>query len=151
MIKRIINLFAATTLGLLLLNVAALNIPAYADSAAGPGTGYGLFADTNTPAGDACAGLSQLGDTTCGSTKGQDNGQSKIENFAGHVVNIMSIIAGILAVIMIIVAGIRFVTSGGDSNAVGAAKKSLVYALVGIAVAALAQVLVHVVLSASNT
>jgi hypothetical protein len=150
MIKRILNLIAATTLGLLLLNVAALNVPAYADSAAGPSASYGLFGDTNTPAGDACDGLSQLGDTQCGSTNGQDNGQSKIEKFAGDIVNILSIVAGIAAVIMIIVAGIRYTTSGGDSNATSGAKNALVYALIGIAIAALAQVLVHFVLSASN-
>ena len=151
MIKRIINLIAVTTLVLLPLNIAVLSIPAYADSATGSNISYGLFADTNTPAGDACNGLSQLGDTNCGQTNGQDNGQSKIENFAGHIVQIISIVAGILAVIMIIVAGIRFVTSGGDSNAVSSAKTSLVYALIGIAVAALAQVFVHFVLSATNT
>jgi hypothetical protein len=141
MIKRIINLVVVTSLGLLLFNVVALSAPIYAASAPGSNAGYGLFADSKS---DACDGLSQLNDATCG------QGQSKIESFAGDIVKVISIIAGIIAVIMIIVAGIRYTTSGGDSNAVGGAKSALIYALTGIAIAALAQVLVHFVLSATS-
>lgn len=147
--KRIINLVTATTFSLLLLNAAVLSVRVYADPVTSlTGVGHSLLADS---AGDACNGLSQLGDTTCGQTNGRDNGQSKIEKFAGDIVNILSIVAGIIAVIMIIIAGIRYITSGGDSNAVGGAKTALIYALIGIAIAALAQVLVHFVLSATNT
>jgi len=101
MIKRIVNLVTAVTLGLLLFNVVALNTPIYADSA--QGSSYGLFADS---AGDACNGLSQLGGETCG------QGQSKINK--------------------------------------ASARTALVYALIGIAVAALAQVLVHFALNQAS-
>jgi hypothetical protein len=48
---------------------------------------------------------------------------------------------------MIIISGIRYMTSGGDSNKVSAAKSALIYALIGIAVAGAAQLLVHFALS----
>jgi hypothetical protein len=95
----------------------------------------------------ACDGLDQLGGTSCGN----DAGQSAVGNVAARVVTIMSYVAGIIAIIMVVVSGIRYTTSGGDSAKVGAAKTALIYALIGIAVAALAQFLVHFVLSqASN-
>ena len=62
-------------------------------------------------------------------------------------VKLLSYIAGVAAVIMIIIAGIRYTTSNGDSGRVNSAKNALIYALVGIAVAALAQVLVNTVLA----
>jgi ABC-type Fe3+-siderophore transport system permease subunit len=59
-------------------------------------------------------------------------------------------VVGGLSISMIVVSGLRFITSGGDSNKVSSAKSALIYALVGIAVAALAQALVHLVLYQSN-
>jgi hypothetical protein len=53
---------------------------------------------------------------------------------------------------MIIVAGLKYIASAGDSNKVSSAKSTLIYALVGVLIAALAQLLVHFVLhQASNT
>lgn len=91
---------------------------------------------------DACNGLSQVGGS-CG------GGEASLSKVLKGVVSIISYIAGIIAVIMVIISGIRFVTSGGDSNAVSSAKTALVYALIGIAVAILAQVLVHFVIGAA--
>ncbi len=65
-------------------------------------------------------------------------------------VDILSIIAGAAAVIMIVVSGMRYITSGGDSNKVSSAKNALVYALIGVAIAALAQLFVHFVLYNAN-
>lgn len=94
--------------------------------------------------GDACNGLDQLGGTSCG------GGQSGIDKVVSGVVNIISYLAGIIAIIMVIISGIRYTTSGGDSARVGAAKTALVYALVGVAVAVLAQVLVHYVIGTAT-
>jgi hypothetical protein len=63
------------------------------------------------------------------------------------VVSIISIIAGIVAVIMIILAGFKYITSAGDTGKVSSAKTSLIYALVGVAIVALAQFLVHFVIT----
>lgn len=51
------------------------------------------------------------------------------------IVNILLFIVAAVAVIMIVIAGIRYTTSGGNANAVSAAKNTLLYAVVGLAVA----------------
>lgn len=73
---------------------------------------------------------------------GTDNG---LGNVIKAIVKILSIIVGFVAVIMIIISGLRYVTSGGDAQKVSGAKSALIYALVGIVVVALAQVIVHFV------
>jgi len=57
----------------------------------------------------------------------------------------------VAAVIMIIVGGFRYITSGGDSTRVGGAKNTLIYAIVGLIIVALAQAIVHFVLNNATT
>ena len=52
----------------------------------------------------------------------------------------------IAAVIMIIWGGFRYVTSGGDSNKVSSAKNTIIYAVIGLIIVALAQFIVKFVL-----
>jgi predicted permease len=68
-----------------------------------------------------------------------------LSKVAHTIVNIFSIIVGIVAVIMIIYGGFRYITSGGDSGRVGNAKNTLIYAIIGMIIVALAQFLVHYV------
>jgi len=51
----------------------------------------------------------------------------------------------VVAAIFIVAAAYRFVTSGGDPASVASARQSLLYALVGVAVAVLAWALVQIV------
>lgn len=62
-------------------------------------------------------------------------------------INLLSFTVGLVAVIMIMVSGYKYVTAGGDSNKVSNAKNTLVYALIGLVIAALAQGLVKFVLT----
>jgi hypothetical protein len=73
-----------------------------------------------------------------------------VANFVSAVVKVLSIVVGIAAVIMLIVAGFKYITSGGDSNKVSSAKNTLIYALIGLAIAALAQVLVNYVFTTAK-
>jgi hypothetical protein len=84
-------------------------------------------------------------DTSCGNAG--KNGDTDLSKVAGQIVNVFSIIVGIVAVIMIIYGGFRYITSGGDSGKVGNAKNSLIYAIVGLIIVALAQIIVHYVLN----
>jgi ABC-type Fe3+ transport system permease subunit len=70
-----------------------------------------------------------------------------LADLASSIINIISILLGIVAVIMIIVGGFKYVTSNGDSNAITSARNTVIYALVGLIVAALAQFLVKYVLA----
>lgn len=94
----------------------------------------------------ACKGLDQLGGTSC-TVAGNSNAENKVGRIGNVVVNIISLIAGIMAVIMIMVSGFRYITSGGDSNKVSAAKHALIYALIGLAIVGLSQILIRLVLS----
>lgn len=55
-------------------------------------------------------------------------------------------ILGAAAVLFIVVAGFQFLTAGGDPEKVTAARDKVVYALVGIAVGALAWALIRVII-----
>lgn len=50
-----------------------------------------------------------------------------------------------LSVLMIVVAGIMYITSGGDESRIGTAKKWLTYSIVGLIVALLSYVIVKTV------
>lgn len=96
----------------------------------------------------ACSGTGAKGQVLSGvgETGGDCNG-SGFTSVLSTVVSIISYIAGALAVIMIIVAGLKYITSGGDSNKIGSAKSTLVYAIVGLVIAALAELIVHFVIN----
>jgi amino acid transporter len=64
-----------------------------------------------------------------------------------NVINILSVIVGIISVIMIIYAGFRYVTSGGREESVKGAKNTILYAIIGLVIVALAQIIVHFVLA----
>lgn len=74
-----------------------------------------------------------------------DKAASKADSTITNIVNLLSVAGGILAVIMLIVGGLRYILSGGDSNKVTSAKNTIVYALVGVVIIAVAQVLVKTV------
>lgn len=94
-----------------------------------------------TPKDDACKGLELTGGTCDGSADTDVNG------ILSTVINIFSLIVGVTAVIMIIVAGLRYVTSGGDAANTKAARDTILYAVIGLVIVALAQVIVRFVLT----
>jgi hypothetical protein len=83
----------------------------------------------------------------CSSSSVDDGSIGKLAN---EVVKLFSIIVGAISVIMIIYGGLRYITSGGDSGRVGSAKNTLIYAVLGLLIVALAQLIVHFVLNQSN-
>ncbi len=62
------------------------------------------------------------------------------------VVNILSLAVGVFSVIMIIYGGFKFVSSAGDPNGIASAKKTIIYALVGLTLAIMAQAIMRVVI-----
>lgn len=92
---------------------------------------------------DACAGLSQL-DTSSNCNTDSSGG---VSHLISVVINILSIIVGFIAVIMLIVGGLKFITSAGDANNAASARNTIIYALVGVVIVALAQALVHFVIA----
>lgn len=76
-----------------------------------------------------------------------DEDGTTVNDIVKTVINILSWVVGVVSVIMIIVAGFKYVTSGGQEKAVGDAKNTILYAIVGLVIVALSQVIVRFVLS----
>ena len=62
------------------------------------------------------------------------------------VINFLSLVVGVVAVVMIIVGGFKYITSGGDSGNVTGAKNTILYAIIGIIIVVLAQVIIRFVI-----
>lgn len=62
------------------------------------------------------------------------------------IINIISLLVGIAATIMIIIGGLRFITSGSNPQDAAGARETVLYALVGLVVAAMAQIIVRFIL-----
>jgi cytochrome bd-type quinol oxidase subunit 2 len=80
----------------------------------------------------------------CTTTTGSGNDFNTILK---KIINILSVLVGAIAVIMVILGGFRYVTSAGSEKGVESAKKTILYALIGLVIVALAQVIVHFVLN----
>jgi cytochrome bd-type quinol oxidase subunit 2 len=86
------------------------------------------------------------GNPACDASSSPGNVGSTIKT----IVNLLSVVAGVAAVIMIIVAGLRYVTSGGKEEGIKNAKNTIMYAIIGLVIVALAQLIVHFVLHNTN-
>lgn len=75
-------------------------------------------------------------------TGAQTGNPTNVSSIIETTINILLFAVGILSVIMIIYAGIRYVTSAGNSQSVSAAKNTLIYSIVGLVIAIVAYALV---------
>ncbi len=89
----------------------------------------------------------ELEQGTCLDTTSCDVDESiTVNSLITDIVNIFSFVVGVVAVIMIIIGGFQYITSAGDSNKVSTAKNTILYAIIGLIIVALAQVIVRFVL-----
>ena len=131
MIKNIKQLFISS---LVAIGILFVSVPA-----AGA---FSLF-------GEACSG----GTSNSSVCKDSRSGENPIYGPGGiisTVVTILSILIGVAAVIIIIIAGIQYMLSTGDPTKVNNSKNAILYAIVGLIVAVLAQVIVQFVISKSG-
>ena len=94
---------------------------------------------------DVCEGLELTGTQGC-DPAATAQAQSNVEKIIETVINILSLVVGVLAVIFIIIGGLKYITSSGDTNNVNSAKNTIMYALIGLVIVALAQIVVRFVL-----
>jgi hypothetical protein len=139
MIQKLKTLFLSTG-ALFMLAVPAL-VPAAA-----------LAVDQDQINGALCNGANINLDTNSdlpanGNSCKTNNGGPDLTATIKKIINILSILVGAIAVIMIIFGGFRYVTSGGSDSSVSSAKNTILYAVIGLIIVALAQVIVHFVLN----
>jgi hypothetical protein len=102
-----------------------------------------VFAD-DTNVNSICQGVGLAGgSSTCDKT----SAQSSVGNIVKTAINLISLAVGVIAVIMIIIGGLKYITSGGDSAQTSSAKNTILYAIIGLVIVALAQVIVRFVLA----
>jgi cytochrome bd-type quinol oxidase subunit 2 len=98
-----------------------------------------------------CAGANLDVNTDCNNGGITDQqARDRINNILRTVINLFSLVVGVVAVIMIIIGGLKYITSGGDSGNVSGAKNTILYAIIGIVVVALSQFIVRFVLTKIN-
>jgi hypothetical protein len=93
---------------------------------------------------DACEGVNALNGST--SKTCDPNAGTSVETVISNIIQLLSLIVGLIAVIMVIVGGLKYITANGDSGALTSARNTIIYALIGAVIVAVAQVLVHFVL-----
>ena len=93
----------------------------------------------------ACESLGG-GDGDDGGCGAANEGEPEAGSIVTTAITYLSIVTGIIAVIMMIVGGLKFITSGGDASAVTSARNTIIYAVIGIVIAVLAQVFVQFVI-----
>src|SRR5581483_11907527 len=67
------------------------------------------------------------------------------------IVNVLTVVVGVAAVIMIIVAGLRYVASAGNPEGAKNARNTILYAVIGLVIVAVAQLIVHFVINKTST
>ncbi|HSW79698.1 MAG TPA: pilin [Candidatus Saccharimonadales bacterium] len=71
---------------------------------------------------------------------------NQVTTLMTNIINFFSLLVGIVSVIMIIIGGFQYITSNGDSGKISTAKNTIIFALVGLIIVAMAQFIVHFVL-----
>ena len=90
---------------------------------------------------EACKGVEFVG----GSCDTDES--AKVDSLVNDVVNILTVVVGVISVFMIMIAGFKYITSGGDSQKTSSAKDTILYAVIGIVVVVFAQVIVKFVIN----
>ncbi len=93
-----------------------------------------------------CAGVNLDVSSNCQSGISDQDATAKVNDLIKDVINIFSLVVGVVAVIMIIIGGFRYITSGGDSSNISSAKNTILYAIIGLIIVALSQTIVRFVL-----
>lgn len=100
---------------------------------------------------DVCSQPGASDSTACKSKNiGNKNPIFGPEGVMTSVINIVSILVGVIAFIMILIGGFKLIMSGSNPQDVGKARETIIYAIVGLIIAALAQVIVQFVLKRIN-
>lgn len=96
-------------------------------------------------------GVNVNSSTVCKSKNiGNDNPLFGPQGVLTSAIKLVSFIVGVVAVIMIIVGGFKLVTSGSNPQDVTKARETIIYALVGLIIAAMAQLIVQFFLKRIN-
>lgn len=127
-----------------IFTLLAISAPSLAFAAAPPASPAAPATPAATSPKDAvCEGV---GLTTGGNGCNDVAGAPSVDSTLKVAINTFSLVVGVAAVIMIIIGGFKYITSAGDSARVSSAKDTILYAIVGLVVVAMSQLIVKFVL-----
>lgn len=112
--------------------------------------GVALAADASI-GNNLCNGANLNIDPNATCTDDGTEAQTQVDKIIKLVINIFSLVVGVVAVIMIIIGGLKYITSGGEGSNITGAKNTIMYAIIGLVVVALAQVIVRFVLAKTTS
>lgn len=112
--------------------------------------GASVSAATYDPSASVCTGTSGTITGGVGTNDCNDKKVSSLTTTVRFILNLLSTIVGVAAVFMIIWAGFKYITSGGKEEGVKNAKNTIIYAIIGLIIVALAQLIVHFVLTEAS-
>lgn len=94
--------------------------------------------------------VAEAATAACGDgTTDCNTGLQKVELGTGQLHQILAIVFGTfgaLAVLMIVISGLRFITAQGEPAEIAKARKTIIYAVAGLAIAVSAEVIIAFVL-----
>lgn len=96
---------------------------------------------------ELCKGANLSTNTTPGDCTPGGTAETQVNSLLTSVINIFSVVVGVVAVIMIIIGGLKYITSAGDSGNITGAKNTILYAIIGLVIVAMAQFIVRFVLA----
>lgn len=138
MLSKIKRLIAATGAALLLL-IGGTSAVAFAQSG-----NQNVDIQSNTCQGSNLD-FTNAQSGACSTITGQSS--TDANTLVARVINVFSVVVGVVSVIMIIYGGFRYITSGGESGNISSAKNTILYAIIGLVIVALAQFIVKFVLA----
>jgi hypothetical protein len=101
---------------------------------------FAANADPITPAGNIAS-----------NNPGAANIQSLLSSVGGRVLDIVFLIAGVLAVIYLVYNGIQYITSAGNADKVKAARSGIINAVIGIIIIAAAYYIINFAIGLAGT
>lgn len=108
---------------------------------AGAGSQQAVQAAYN-PLNQACRNASDSGVCQQANNQGSNNPLVGTDGVITKAIKILGWAVGVVSVIMVIIGGLGLITSAGNPEKIATAKKRLIYALVGLAITALAWTIV---------
>jgi len=127
-----INWYYVTFISFIVISFGFTSLPVFA-------------ATTGTNANAVCNGVVVAGGASC-DTAGTAKTNSDAQSLLSSIINILSWAVGFIAVLMIIIGGLLYVIASGDSTKTARAQKTIIYAVVGLIIVAMAQVIVSFIL-----
>lgn len=76
---------------------------------------------------------------------------TSIQGFIIRIINYITSFAAALAVLFIIIGGLQYITSSGNEERIQVAKKTLLYAIIGLLLIVLSVVIINTIISTLKT